>query len=90
LEPDIAAATSKAVALAKKDLGFVVLIAGCSLAKSDAELSVPSTSMWTPRTRLSTVRMDHLRHSELRETRPDPCIFRLSQCTSVAPLSGGD
>jgi hypothetical protein len=34
---------------------------------------------------LSTVRMDHFRQSDLRKTRPDPCTFCLSQCTS----SGG-
>ena len=35
-----------------------------------------------PQQRLSTVRMDHFRQSDLRKTGPDPCTFCLSQCTS--------
>jgi hypothetical protein len=35
-----------------------------------------------PQQRLSAVPMDHFRQSDLRKTRPDPCTFCLSQCTS--------
>jgi DDE superfamily endonuclease len=37
-----------------------------------------------PQQRLSAVRMDNVRQSHLRKTRSDPCIFCLSQCTSIA------
>ena len=33
--------------------------------------------------RLQTFRLDHFGKSHLRQTRPNPCSFRLSQCTST-------
>ena len=44
-----------------------------------------------PQQRLSTVRMDHFRQSDLRKIRPDPCTFCLSQCArSSRAWSRGD